>query len=1141
MDSILSQLQREVNKINLKKTQSRQDNINKKYFNSGQFDLRNNTLSQQYRQGIQEEVQSQSASYHSPESYRGQHQGNNRNAERPVSSSRRQDSGNRSLNSSITITPREYNSSKEQIKQVFMSKDELFKKVNTVFEKIISSKSDFLSRTQNTQQIIQQQWIIKEQEFEHLENLVKQSQLEMLKAIEEQQKYVITSDKLPKSQSQERRTWLSKNPSVAKKMTSQLKKIKEEEYRRNLDSFESSSDCNVEDDDEEIQRQSSKVSSIQSSIDRALAEKSLQIAVGNFEKILNFINYFADLVQQTKDINQIPLQYLSEQEQLLKDFTGLQQNIRVLEERYYSTTIAWEKELRDLINQNKLKSQKIIEIEVQYKELALQKNDYQFKYENFEKEMELINNQLYIQFGIDPIDYQTDYTGKFNVDLVRRVFQENDRLRQDYEKLIENIESSRADIQKVSLSQRSASREFPIIVNQQVSQVKDQYELQLQQLQQKYEQKYTEQFSELSKSRNKVIEMIDDKQKMDQELYQLKLEKKDLKNDLEVKTARVLDLEVQLQEYKYKSTHIVMQAESRAVAINEVQSRNELLNDSLENVKNELLNTKRVLSQMENDKFELEKESLRIKRDIKKLEIQNLSLQDEKEHLIQMLELKNHLLDSDSKNSTTYNGISQTDYFQAIQRLSMFVINRSSSNSQSKIDNLDENTKNIVRGIFNENVCKLLDQYEMKIESQQKMITDLYKELSEAYNTNINSLESTFQYLDLLQELNITFQKIPNNKLSHDLLLISEKLQRFGMQYPIDKNRLSKEAEQSNDKLRMVYLKLETFNDGLREQMMNMDKTSYGSNSPQRIKSQLMGEFQLKFENELEELKNQNENLKYKIDMTSTENEEMKHQLTNMKKKDNDIQKLKAQNEQLKELVSKLQKNQNGLDSEKDFSNFSELKQVIQRLDNELKREKSQNTFLKQQLNDQSLFDGLDGFMEDEVYFNKSNDARSYKNNSISRENKRANKHTSSDALSMIDDQSPINSPFTNNSKQMKRKLIKKEHLKKLELEIAQYQKKVEDSRQMIELQCIVIEDLLTQRGKLQQDIQVFISNHSPVPEPKQSMANTQINHLSNQEVNSTRSPRNKDSNLMQRKELMLKKGGESRIPKINANRKPPF
>lgn len=49
------------------------------------------------------------------------------------------------------------------------------------------------------------------------------------------------------------------------------------------------------------------------------------------------------------------------------------------------------------------------------------------------------------------------------------------------------------------------------------------------------------------------------------------------------------------------------------------------------------------------------------------------------------------------------------DYFRAIQKLSMFVLNRQSSSNEGLID---EGTKNVVRSIFNENVCRLLDQYE---------------------------------------------------------------------------------------------------------------------------------------------------------------------------------------------------------------------------------------------------------------------------------------------------------------------------------------------------------------------------------------------------------------------------------------------
>ncbi len=51
-----------------------------------------------------------------------------------------------------------------------------------------------------------------------------------------------------------------------------------------------------------------------------------------------------------------------------------------------------------------------------------------------------------------------------------------------------------------------------------------------------------------------------------------------------------------------------------------------------------------------------------------------------------------------------------------------------------------------------------------------------------------------------------------------------------------------------------------------------------------------------------------------------------------------------------------------------------ELKEVIKRLDNELKREKSQVEFLRQQLGEPNLFDGLDGLIGDDILFDKNSE-----------------------------------------------------------------------------------------------------------------------------------------------------------------------
>jgi hypothetical protein len=57
--------------------------------------------------------------------------------------------------------------------------------------------------------------------------------------------------------------------------------------------------------------------------------------------------------------------------------------------------------------------------------------------------------------------------------------------------------------------------------------------------------------------------------------------------------------------------------ETKSVAINEVSNRNEILNESLDKVKVELFNARRLLTQIENEKFDLEKEILILRREIK--------------------------------------------------------------------------------------------------------------------------------------------------------------------------------------------------------------------------------------------------------------------------------------------------------------------------------------------------------------------------------------------------------------------------------------------------------------------------------------------------------------------------------------------
>ena len=65
----------------------------------------------------------------------------------------------------------------------------------------------------------------------------------------------------------------------------------------------------------------------------------------------------------------------------MQDLQRAFEQVREMEDRYYSTTIAWEKEMRELIAKNKMKSERLMNLETQVKELSLQKNEFKLRYE----------------------------------------------------------------------------------------------------------------------------------------------------------------------------------------------------------------------------------------------------------------------------------------------------------------------------------------------------------------------------------------------------------------------------------------------------------------------------------------------------------------------------------------------------------------------------------------------------------------------------------------------------------------------------------------------------------------------------------------------------------------------------------------
>lgn len=68
------------------------------------------------------------------------------------------------------------------------------------------------------------------------------------------------------------------------------------------------------------------------------------------------------------------------------------------------------------------------------------------------------------------------------LDVIKQVFEDNQKLKGDLERLFDNVEGSRQDLHKVSSSNKSAVQGIPTLISQQYMVAKNVYETQIEQL-----------------------------------------------------------------------------------------------------------------------------------------------------------------------------------------------------------------------------------------------------------------------------------------------------------------------------------------------------------------------------------------------------------------------------------------------------------------------------------------------------------------------------------------------------------------------------------------------------------------------------------------------------------------------------------
>ena len=115
-------------------------------------------------------------------------------------------------------------------------------------------------------------------------------------------------------------------------------------------------------------------------------------------------------------------------------------------------------------------------------------------------------------------------------------------------------------------------------------------------MQRQFDTRMQEMQVELQRGRTRLIEMIDEKTRFEGEIARLRADKRDARGEVETARKRIAELEGMLAEGRQRQMQVSMGVETRNVAISEVSHRNDILSESVEKMRNELLNCRRNMS-----------------------------------------------------------------------------------------------------------------------------------------------------------------------------------------------------------------------------------------------------------------------------------------------------------------------------------------------------------------------------------------------------------------------------------------------------------------------------------------------------------------------------------------------------------------
>jgi hypothetical protein len=107
-----------------------------------------------------------------------------------------------------------------------------------------------------------------------------------------------------------------------------------------------------------------------------------------------------------------------------------------------------------------------------------------------------------------------------------------------------------------------------------------------------------------------------------------------------------------------------------------------------------------------------------------------------------MLELKNNIMIGTNSRDLSPNGNlptyrqNQIDIFNAMMKLSTFMLSRTEAESPaSRVNGFDDYSRQVIKNVFNEQSCRIIEELEKVVEAQRIEIIGLHQELIDVHSS----------------------------------------------------------------------------------------------------------------------------------------------------------------------------------------------------------------------------------------------------------------------------------------------------------------------------------------------------------------------------------------------------------------------